>query len=498
MSGDGPGGGTSFEDMSHEQMLAWLDQANAGMVKGAADQLLAAAEEIRKIAEELKIRPQWVEWKGEGAHAFRAWSADLANSTLRLGDFSEGAGKWLGEASGAIAQAQASIPRDTKGTQANLDAAKAAHNHPDAATVSAKSESEPAALAANREKVRLEAAAQMRKLGQTYDWSATQMDALERPKFPPPPKAIVPPGSKTIDAGEAKARPGVSAQGAAASAAAASGVAASGVAAAAAAAAGTAEGRERNVPSGAVAVRRPLGVSSHEQHAAPAEATGPSRMDMDSAATLPKTSHTPTDTTANLPAPERMTDGAAPHAGPVPPVSGGGGRVPGTGPAVRGRAPGTGRMPVLPVLPGQEAVPNPVRTPGGTGVAGGDAGIVGGRPVASPVGRPTGAVPRGVVVGGEGTAARGPMGPTAGATNPVGRVARQQGRQVPGPRPSFSNGGVVGGRPIPGDGVVGGPRSPRSGSSTNTGGRSGRSYRVAEDEETWRRGERRAVPPVID
>ncbi len=69
-------------------MLAWLDQANAGTVQAAATRLTAAAKEIRKIAEELKVRPQWVEWKGEGADAFRAWTGDLANSTLRLGDFS--------------------------------------------------------------------------------------------------------------------------------------------------------------------------------------------------------------------------------------------------------------------------------------------------------------------------------------------------------------------------------------------------------------------------
>ena len=60
------GGGTPFEGMSHEAMLAWLDQANSGTVQGAADRLAAAAKEIRKIAEDLKVRPQWVEWKGGG------------------------------------------------------------------------------------------------------------------------------------------------------------------------------------------------------------------------------------------------------------------------------------------------------------------------------------------------------------------------------------------------------------------------------------------------
>jgi hypothetical protein len=198
MGGDGRGTGasTSFDGMSHEQMLQWLDQANAGSVQAAADRLTAAAREIRSIAEELKILPQWVEWKGEGADAFRTWSGDLANATLRLGDFSDGAAKWLGEASGAIAGAQASIPRDRAGARANLDAA----------SIGAKSLRELAALDAAEEKVRQEAAAQMTKLGQAYRLSASQMEGLERPRFPPPPAAIVPRG--TAEEGTDLARPG--------------------------------------------------------------------------------------------------------------------------------------------------------------------------------------------------------------------------------------------------------------------------------------------------
>ncbi|MFD9825645.1 translation initiation factor IF-2, partial [Streptomyces violascens] len=193
MGGKGnAGGSTPFEGMSHEAMLAWLDQANSGTVQGAADRLAAAAKEIRKIADELKVRPQWVEWKGAGADAFRTWSADLANATLRLGDFSEGSSTWLGHASDAIASAQAAIPRDKAGAQGNLDAAQKAHNDPDAAAISKKSTGELAALEADKEKVRQEAVTQMRKLGQAYQQSATQMNGLERPKFPPPPAAIAP------------------------------------------------------------------------------------------------------------------------------------------------------------------------------------------------------------------------------------------------------------------------------------------------------------------
>lgn len=216
MAGKGPGGsggGTPFEGMSHEQMLAWLDQADSGTVQAAAEKLVSAAEEIRKIAEELRIRPQWVEWKGQGADAFRTWAGDLANSALRLADFSGDSGKWLSQASSAIATAQASIPRDLSSASANLAAAQAHHNAPDADAVAAKSAAELAAVKAHKEKVRQEAVAEMRKLAQAYDLSATQLDGLERPKFPPPPKAIVPSKPRHDDAGQSLARPGTGSEG---------------------------------------------------------------------------------------------------------------------------------------------------------------------------------------------------------------------------------------------------------------------------------------------
>jgi hypothetical protein len=491
-------GGTSFEDMSHEQMLAWLDQADPGMVQAAADRLTAAAKEIRQIAEELKVRPQWVEWKGEGAHAFRTWSADLANSTLRLGDFSEGAGKWLREASGAIAQAQASIPRDTKGAQANLDAAKAAHNDPDAAAVSTKSESELAALAAHKEKVRLEAAAQMRKLGQTYEWSATQMNGLERPKFPPPPKALVPPsGSRTFGRDSTVVGPAGSSVG---HAPAVSGVPSHAVA----------QGPVTHSGSGSVS--QPTTSPDHvgfSQHPPVASAEPAARMGIDSLGTLPHAPHTaastPTSTPSGLPGAGRI-DGPGPaqptiippafgsgartpawQAGPVRPVTGS--VTPGkdvAGPLQRGGMPAQrvgmpagpaeperGAIPGRPPLaPGEEVPePNPGRMPSGGN------GIVGGRPTTPPTGRPTGAIPRGTVMGTEGPTTSGPVGrPTTGTGEPApqpvgraagvsgGRTASPYGRVVGGSAQESSRGSLNSGAPVRG-GISGGAPTPkRSGS----------------------------------
>lgn len=198
-------GSTSFEGMSHKQMIAWLDQANSAAVQGVADRLSSAAKEISKIGEELKIRPQIVKWKGDGADSFRTWSADLANATLRLGEFSKDASNRLGETATAIAQAKAAIPRPTGDPEASLKAAESARNDPDSAGLIKKLNGEREA-----------AAAEMRKLSQTYSHSVAQLDNLKRPEFPPPPQVIMPKESGGVDSSRDRLGPTASGVGASA------------------------------------------------------------------------------------------------------------------------------------------------------------------------------------------------------------------------------------------------------------------------------------------
>ncbi|GAT83082.1 hypothetical protein STXM2123_3783 [Streptomyces sp. F-3] len=456
MAGKSSGGSTSFENMSHEQMLAWLDQANASEVQAAADRLMAAAKEIRKIAEELKVRPQWVAWKGEGAEAFRAWANELANSTYRLSDFSEDAAKWLGQASNAIATAQASIPRDTKGAEANLAAATAARNDPDAAAIRAKSASELAALEESREKVRQEAAAQMRKLGQTYKLSATQLNNLERPKFPPPPKNLGRnPSERSTDLADSQGASSSRATGA-------------------------------NAGGGSVAI----GGAEHGSHVGPmsvgpsekaetravpptthATASGPSRSFVsDPAARISIDSVTvPTEVPQSLAGPTSSgaTTGRPGEAGGGLPQASG--TVP-QFPAGAGRAPSAFGAPGKPAIGGRMA--------GQTGAVSGGSGPVFQRPGHAPFGP----------VPGHGVIGAGPVGgrnvPSSGAT--PGRALPAQGLPPGYGVPPGS--GITGGRPagtsatgrlegrVPGGslgtGPVGGRASVGSGAAPGTGGRS--------------------------
>ncbi|MGW7262590.1 translation initiation factor IF-2 [Streptomyces sp. NPDC054842] len=477
--------------MSHEQMLQWLDQANAGTVQAAADRLAAAAREIRSIGEELKIRPQWVEWKGEGADAFRTWSGDLANATLRLGDFGDGAAEWLGEASGAIARAQASIPRDRAGARANLDAATSAPNDPDAASIGAKSLRELAALDAAEEKVRQEAAAEMRKLGQAYRLSASQMEGLERPRFPPPPAAIVPRGT---DQGTDLARPGDPPAGA---------VDDSGPGLGGAGGASGQHGRDT------ASMRASTGSASYDGalHAPRASGTeAGTRVGIDSVAALPDLRE-PSAAAAG-PAPSSGRADAAvsvPAIGVTPPA--GGTAVTPIASRVPGRATVAGRVSSPPgqgvgapsasgrgaAGPGQvvgRGVPGSAASTGRTGPVSGRGpavgrtvpsapAITGGRPTASPgAGSPVGRMPAGTTVGGgtgtgdgRGSAAR---AAATGASHPGARAAVPARGTGPAPRDGIVGGTAQrNGRPPtpPGTPV---PSTPtRGGISGGTPGRAG-------------------------
>lgn len=451
------GKGTPFESMSHEEMLAWLDQANAGEVQSAADRLTAAAKEIRKIGEELKVRPQWVEWKGEGADAFRAWANDLANSTLRLGDFSEGAGKWLGHASDAIATVQASIPRDAKSSQANLDAAISAHNDPDSASVRAKSAANLAALKADQEKVRQEAADQMNKLGQSYEQSASQMNKLERPKFPPPPEVITP---GRDHASEYLARPGSETS---------SHVDSGGlVPGSSPARVETVRAEHRGSVSAGPELHSDSPISGSASHHLRPPATDVPATHIDSTTTLPEAHRPPQTSPVGPPTTVHPETGSLPPtSGPVPPMPSGPVRLPsasgGSARSLGGR-PGqpvqgpvgraVGRQPtgVTPAL--GRSLPNAPRTVGPavarevptSGTGGKGSGITGGRPITSSgTGRASGRMP-GVAPGGEPTAGRGTTGrlPNTGATGqPATRsVGPSSGR--PG---ATAREGIIGGTP---------------------------------------------------
>ncbi|MFJ7194875.1 MULTISPECIES: WXG100 family type VII secretion target [unclassified Streptomyces] len=470
--------GTDFDNKTHEQMLEWLDHANSGEMQAAADRLVSAATEIRKIAEDLKVRPQWVEWKGKGADAFRTWSADLANATLRLGDYSEGVSKWLGEASNAVASAQASIPRTEAGARANLEAALAARNDPDASEVARKSAE---TLIESGKRNREEAAAQMRRLSQTYTFSSSQMTSLKKPVFPAMPEVIAPEDNRSRigdDDGRIDRDTG-------------GGSTAGGTAYASARRHGI------DVTGGVAGPSGGMGVSSQT---VASSMPRPVSMGIDGATAQPDA---PTSPVVN---PVLPTTGPRPDTLP-PPTVGINPAIPNTSLSVPRSTSEGGRTAGVPRSP----VGVPPVGPGPVGRPSGPNGITGGRVVSPGSGRTPVGIPRGTVIGSENTRGSAPMGRVPGMGGGIGPgvppSAAGSGRRLAG-----EAGGVVGGsqqqgragtRPFTpgGAGLVRGSGIAPQGSRMQAAGRDAHGERpdyLVEDDETWQQGGRRVVPPVID
>ncbi|MEU2430518.1 hypothetical protein ABZ611_13600 [Streptomyces sp. NPDC007861] len=490
--GGGGGGRTNFTSMSHEAMLEWLDQASSFQVQAAADRLAAASFELGEIAQQLKFRPERVEWKGEGQQAFIDWGASLASATQRLADYSDEASRWMSRASNAIAEAQSSIPRYTtkEQAQANLNAAASAPNDPDSRTIGPKAQAELAAFAEAKEKNRLEAAETMSRLGKNFEESSAQMRGLEVPTFQPPPKRFVPTDGDAVRGGTVGLRSDSDSGGV-------GGVSAG-------------PGTSGSRPG---ADHVPASHADTVPSDAPVRPDRLASMAIDSVATLPPTAGNP-----SVPVDVKVP-GGRPEVGLTPPLSMvppalGGTSVP-SGPVGGGRP--TGGL----GLPGQNT--------SGTGPAGRlprDAGIVGGRPVPPAAGKPAGGIPRGTVVGTEGTHGRMPMGgQSAGG---VGGAGMGQHGVTGGRRLAGEAGGIVGGRPAQpgrtsarpftpgGSGLVRSTAQGEAGHGAGVAGRAGttsasrgselrrdraqgeRPDYLTEDEETWQPNGRRVVPPVVD
>lgn len=365
MTRDGGGAGDPFDGMTHAEMLTWLQHADHATIQAAADKLVAAAKEIHKIAGDLKTRPQYVAWKGEGAEAFRAWGADLAKSTTHLGDFTAHSGKWLGEAAVAVANAKARMP------QVPPDDGKGASH--------ATGGLGPGAKTPEQDRARQEAVQQMRQLGQSYAQASGQLDSAARPVFPPMPGVVAPQPQRVDEARQDVTRPETSHQ----------------LGSVGASAVGSA-GRQRGEESAIVG-------TSHRQGdqltALPKQQVG---TDLDSVDTLPKPVQR-TQLPDNPAQPPTATGRTEPALPITPPALGSTGkRLPTARGGIPTERPVTGGRvspkPVVGGTPQQRQNPTAMGRP-----ANPSRGIVGGRPTQQPpTGRPTG-MSRGPIVGGTGT-----------------------------------------------------------------------------------------------
>ncbi|MFI6208711.1 hypothetical protein ACIBAI_20275 [Streptomyces sp. NPDC051041] len=505
---------TDFESMTHEQLAAMLDSATSEGAAQLATKLSKAASTITKIGDDLMTYTKGLEWQGEAGDAFRDWGGQTASATLRLGQYAEVASRWMATVAQAVAEAKAAMPDTSETTRAEEDLAEAkktmaaaqapgARNDPDARKLAQTAQSDAAAAQQRMEAARAEAVQQLRKLAQTYEYSAQQVNSVEPPTFSPPAQHL---DATQWDRSEYVSI-GTDTPNAATGAAASSAVRSNG-------GPGSYDTAQPNTNS--VSVNLSLGDGSYS-----GDRSHPVAMEIDSVATLPQHSMSPA-TTQSLPSttvPRPETSAGQPIIVPTGYQSGGGH----TGNATSSRAPSGFRS---------QFSSNPLAGTGGTRIPTvRESGIVGGKPVTPTTGRPAGSIPRGTVIGGQGAQDHAPMGRGLTTGSPAGAVG--SGGVTGGRRLTSQPGGMVGGVPnqsghvpssrpvtqrgtgLPGlagtaqlpqaavrgrTGAVPGaiPRSSTADSQQRNQRRGDRPDYLSEDEETWQRSNRRPLPPVVE
>ncbi|WP_329457626.1 WXG100 family type VII secretion target [Streptomyces sp. NBC_01497] len=529
-----PGGGkpvageTDFDSMSHAQLFALLKSANKDSVNDLSEKLASIAKTVTTIGDHLKAHVGALRWEGKGGDAFREWGNQTANATLKLAEYADSASRLMHPVSQGIVQAHANMPALslTTGAQSDLHLATERMKKSDSPSFE-----KSAMLASSRiEGTRSDAADQLRILASTYVHTGSQINALKPPTFPPPANQL---GSKWIDPNTHYDAHSTS-----------SGSSGPVV---------TGSGRRTqhysaNDGDASKAIQEDSGGRGLDgpgggAHALPVSVPPARDAHMEIDSTAPPLTQPAVHTAAFAPpTTNEVPKGTGTPFGVLPPTFGAAGSgLPAfnegfgdSGPI--GRQSGAtfgGRLPRFAStgeLPGS--------TQAGRAPLPRENGIVGGKPVQSPNGRPTARLPRGMVVGGEesgnGANGRPAMGRGTSGMRMGGEGAAGAGRNglVGGRRLASETGGVVGRPGQPGklgtrpfteggSGLVRGESEgaeETSGRQSGQGGRSGTMPRgttgsrrrrdgdggrdrpdyLTEEDETWQQGNRRVVPPVID
>ncbi|WP_328667696.1 hypothetical protein OG905_11850 [Streptomyces sp. NBC_00322] len=530
--GSGPGGffgTTDFEEAQLNAMLDLVEKSNPADLENAGDALVKAKSALNNAAKELADYVNKVEWKGEAAKEFERFGTALAEHAYALGRFANAAGTQMQVASTGLTSVKNSMPRERD--------TRTVAKKPEAFALTPGKETNPEYTEAVKvEKNRQEAINQMNRLASFYAVSEASLAGQEAPKFPRMLKADVPPPSdggswRGVESGDTASRVDASDSTShqAAPRRAETNAATDTSRAEAIGTATTVPDRNTSVEIDSVTAPPPPTTSPAPAPSAagPTSPGGGSVPPMTSGFANPVKGGTPRSTSASgmskaggqgtssvgRPGAGGSRNGAAGRPGPVGRPGGAGSSSSTTGRAGAARPVGAaGQNPAA----GRAGTAGSPAGRGGTGATGSRAGrgngIVGGNPQRAAGGSSGSRLPRGTVVGGEGT--------TQGRTS-TGRTSQQ---------------GVVGAKPANGasrpggrgtassNGVVGTPRGSASGSRPGTGGftqggaglvrgttgrnqpeneeqehtGSARPDYLTEDEETWEARRRGAVPPVIE
>lgn len=177
-------GTTNFEGHDLNEMIDIVESADPALLESTGDALLDAHDAIKKAADELRTDLGGVDWEGEAHRAFTTWGQSLVTTAEHLAGYAHVVGTQVLAAGSGLASVRNSMPpRDGRTDRKKVD------DIPEAKRVESNDEYTAAVKA---EKHRQEAINQMYRLASFYTVSQGTMAKAEEPAFPKMPDVGVP------------------------------------------------------------------------------------------------------------------------------------------------------------------------------------------------------------------------------------------------------------------------------------------------------------------
>ncbi|MFI9786173.1 WXG100 family type VII secretion target [Kitasatospora sp. NPDC051984] len=207
--------GGEIDGASHEQLVAMVQHTDPIAVMQVAQRLLAAANKMDEVSEELHAHMSGLDWEGAAADSFKNWGGQVSKSTMDLASYSRNAGEYMasaGETLATVKSGMPAVPHADMQTVSRYDdqpndavstggailggmipgvgagiGSWAAGKIADAVDSDWVTPAEAKAAQQRVNQAHNEAIQQMNKLAQAYQQSTMQLNAVQPPVFPPLP-----------------------------------------------------------------------------------------------------------------------------------------------------------------------------------------------------------------------------------------------------------------------------------------------------------------------
>ncbi|MFF0298255.1 WXG100 family type VII secretion target [Kitasatospora sp. NPDC004614] len=207
--------GGEIDGASHEQLVAMVQHTDPIAVMQVAQRLLAAANKMDEVSEELHAHMSGLDWEGAAADSFKNWGSQVSKSTMDLASYSRNAGEYMasaGETLATVKSGMPAVPHADMQTVSRYDdqpndavstggailggmipgvgagiGSWAAGKIADAVDSDWVTPDEAKAAQQRVNQAHNEAVQQMNKLAQAYQQSTMQLNSVQPPVFPPLP-----------------------------------------------------------------------------------------------------------------------------------------------------------------------------------------------------------------------------------------------------------------------------------------------------------------------